>query len=329
MRRINNGIVFSNDIYRILSGKNALDYNYQERGMIIPSKDEINFLRENFKKDVNRIFEGQVEIIEEEDMEGYMYEVLKSSENLPIVSLDRVYLYDKNKIKQDVYFIDCTRIDNSKELIPRKENNAISVSKQIEIISQKLKETEQTNILLFDDVVFSGNVLKNIINQFNRNNISVQGIRACISTEEAYKYFNKNMDKGLKCGCLLGTNVIDQVCERDFYFGIAQSGITAIDKKGIIRKTPYFKPYGNPVERASIPEEYEDFFSNGCLLRSLYLWKKIEDNTGRRIYVRDLPEKIINTNEKERILDVLRKGLIYDEKESDEKNSNRDNGFSR
>lgn len=83
------------------------------------------------------------------------------------------------------------------------------------------------------------------------------------------------------------------------------------------------------MERASIPEEYEDFFSNGCLLRSLYLWKKIEDNTGRRIYVRDLPEKIINTNEKERILDVLRKGLIYDEKESDEKNSNRDNGFSR
>ena len=30
MKRINNGIVFSNDIYRILSGKNALDYNYQE-----------------------------------------------------------------------------------------------------------------------------------------------------------------------------------------------------------------------------------------------------------------------------------------------------------
>lgn len=324
MRRIDNGIVFSNDIYRILNGKNALDFNYKERGMVIPSKDEINFLRENFKKDVNRIFEGQVEIIEEKDMESYMYEVLNSTDNVPIVSLDRVYLDEDASIYKDIYFIDCTRINNSKELVPRKENNPIPVSKQIEIISKKLKEKKQTNIFLFDDVVFSGNVLKNIINQFQHNNISVKGIRACISTEEAYRYFNENMDRGLKCGCLLGTDVIDQICERDFYLGIAQSGISVVDKKGIMYKAPYFKPFGNPEERASIPKKYETFFSNSCLLRSLYLWKKIEDNTGRPIYMKDLPEKIKDTNGKERILDVLRKGLIYDEK-----NPNRDNGFSR
>ena len=324
MRRIDNGIVFSNDIYRILNGKNALDFNYKERGMVIPSKDEINFLRENFKKDVNRIFEGQVEIIEEKDMESYMYEVLNSTDNVPIVSLDRVYLDEDASIDKDIYFIDCTRINNSKELVPRKENNPIPVSKQIEIISKKLKEKKQTNIFLFDDVVFSGNVLKNIINQFQHNNISVKGIRACISTEEAYRYFNENMDRGLKCGCLLGTDVIDQICERDFYLRIAQSGISVVDKKGIMYKAPYFKPFGNPEERASIPKKYETFFSNSCLLRSLYLWKKIKDNTGRPIYMKNLPEKIKDTNGKERILDVLRKGLIYDEK-----NPNRDNGFSR
>ena len=169
-----------------------------------------------------------------------------------------------------------------------------------------------------------GLVLKNIINQFKQNDIDVKGIRACISTEESYKYFNENIDKGLKCGCLLGTDVIDQICERDFYLGIAQSGISVVDEKGIIYKAPYFKPFGNPVTRASIPKKYETIFSNGCLLRSLYLWKKIEENTGEPIYMGDLPEKIINTNEKERIIDVLRKGLIYDEK-----NPNRDNGFSR
>lgn len=91
-----------------------------------------------------------------------------------------------------------------------------------------------------------------------------------------------------------------------------------------MHKTPYFKPFGNPVERASIPEKYEIIFSNSCLLRTLYLWKKIEENTGRPIYIKDLPERIINTNGKERVLDVLWKGLIYDEKDS-----NRDNGFSR
>ena len=134
----------------------------------------------------------------------------------------------------------------------------------------------------------------------------------------------KNMDRGLKCGYLLGTDVIDQICERDFYLGIAQSGISVVDKKGIMYKAPYFEPFGNPAERVSIPKKYETFFSNSCLLRSLYLWKKIKDNTGRPIYMKNLPEKIKDTNGKERILDVLRKGLIYDEK-----NTNRDNGFSR
>lgn len=324
MRKIDSGIVFSNDIYRILNGKNALDFNYKEKGIIIPSKDEIDFLRENFKKDVHRIFEGQVVIIEEEEMQSYMYEALNTNDDIAIVSLDRIYLDEDANIEKDIYFIDCTRINNSKELVPRRENNKISVNKQIEIISKKLKEKNQTKVVLFDDVVFSGNVLKNIINQFKRNNINVQGIRACISTEEAYKYFNENIDKGLKCGCLLGADVIDQICERDFYLGIAQSGISVVGEEGIIYKAPYFKPFGNPVVRASIPEKYETVFSNGCLLRSLYLWKKIEENTGKPIYMGDLPERIINTNGKEKITDVLRKGLIYDEK-----NPNRDNGFSR
>ena len=324
MRNIENGIVFSNDIYRILNGRNALDFNYKEKGIIIPSKNEIGFLRENFKKDVNKIFKGQVVIIEEEEMENYMYEALNSTDNIAIVSLDGIYLDEDSNIGQDIYHIDCTRINNSKELVPRKENTQIPVNKQIEIISQKLKEKNQTKVVLFDDVVFSGNVLKNIINQFRQNNVNVQGIRACISTEEAYKFFNDNIDTGLKCGCLLGTDVIDQICERDFYLGIAQSGISVVDEKGIIYKAPYFKPFGNPVLRASIPKKYETIFSNGCLLRSLYLWKKIEENTGKPIYMRDLPERIINTNGKERIIDVLRKGLIYDEK-----NPNRDNGFSR
>ena len=41
---------------------------------------------------------------------------------------------------------------------------------------------------------------------------------------------------------MLGENVIDQVCERDFYFGIAQSGISIL-KNGKVLKSPYFKPY--------------------------------------------------------------------------------------
>ena len=179
-------------------------------------------------------------------------------------------------------------------------------------------------IILVDDVVFSGNVLRTIIERFKQNGINVVGIRAALSTEESYKYFNESLEKGLKCGCLMGKDVIDQICERDFYFGIVQSGISTLRSDGKILKSPYFKPFGNPIERASIPKEYEKIFSNGCLLRSMYLWKCIEEKTKRKIYIKDMPEDIINTDKNDRVIDVLRKGLIYYEKDT-----NRNNGECR
>ena len=123
---------------------------------------------------------------------------------------------------------------------------------------------------------------------------------------------------------MLGKNVIDQICERDFYFGIAQSGISVKTDSGKIFKAPYFKPYGNPVERASIPKEFEIIFSKNCLLRSMFLWKCIEERSGRKFYIKDMPEEIINTNKEDRIVNVLRKGLM-----NYEKNTNRNNGECR
>lgn len=73
MRRIENGIVFSNDIKRILSGNNALGFNYDKRGIIIPSDNTIDVLRKDFKRDVDRIFDGKSTVISEEEMLSYMY----------------------------------------------------------------------------------------------------------------------------------------------------------------------------------------------------------------------------------------------------------------
>ncbi len=64
MKNINTGIVFSNDINQILNGINAFDYKYIYK----PEKNQIKEVRNNFKKEVNKIFKGQVTIIEEEKM---------------------------------------------------------------------------------------------------------------------------------------------------------------------------------------------------------------------------------------------------------------------
>lgn len=63
MKKIEKGIVFSEDIKRILNGINAFDYKY----LYVPSDSVINELRNNFNKTVNKIFD-KVTIVSEEEM---------------------------------------------------------------------------------------------------------------------------------------------------------------------------------------------------------------------------------------------------------------------
>ena len=226
---------------------------------------------------------------------------------IPIVSLDKIYLTIDNEY---TYFLDCTRLDGSSELVSR--NNPLDpfyVDNEIKKLSKIFLDYGVKEIVLADDVVYSGKVLSTIIEKFRCNNIYVVGIRSCVSTFLSYKYFNYNLPLGLKCGCILGNNVVDQICERDFYFGIVQSGISIKDNNDIVYKSPYFKPYGNPVERASIPSDMEFKFSKGCLKRSYLLWDEINTLSNNEFLIGDLPEKIINTNETDSIARVLKKGI--------------------
>lgn len=306
MKKIKDGIVFSEDIKMILEGKNAVDFDYTENGLVIPSDDFISSLRFDFKRITNKIFEGNVTILSEEDMLEAIKYAIEDDKKMTIVSLDKIYL-DCNS--DNIMFLDCTRLDGSSSLVSRKNmNDRKSVVTGIMKIANYLKNIGINEILLADDVVFSGNVLRKIITIFNYFGINVLGIRSCISTKESYDYFNSMLPLRLKCGILMSEEVIDQICERDFYFGIAQSGISYIGKDGLVYKAPYFIPFGNPEERASIPKEWVKEFSKDCLERSINLWEETEILSNREIYLNDLPEKIIN-GENERVVRVLKKEL--------------------
>lgn len=226
---------------------------------------------------------------------------------IPIVSLDKIY----TKIdEENIFFLDCTRLEGSTFLVSR--NNIYdfdNVDNQINYLSNMFLEQGINQIVLLDDVVFSGSVLRSIIEKFKQNNIEVVGIRSCISTINAYNYFNTLLPLGLKCGYLMKKDVIDQICERDFYFGIAGSGISVKNENNEIYKAPYFKPFGNPVERASIPKNYENYFSQGCIYRSIELWKEIENNSKKEFYISDLPEKIILTIPEDKVINTLKRSL--------------------
>lgn len=75
MKKIENGIVFSNDIYRILKGYNSFCFNYNA----IPSEECIKDVRLDFKNSVESIFD-KVTIISEEDMLDGLYSIININE---------------------------------------------------------------------------------------------------------------------------------------------------------------------------------------------------------------------------------------------------------
>ena len=179
------------------------------------------------------------------------------------------------------------------------------MDQQVLRLSQSLRGKE---VILADDVIFSGSVLRKIISKLNDQGVKVVGVVSSICTNTAYEYFNNNLKYGVKTNYLMDDNVIDQICERDFYFGVAGSGIMINTDNGLC-KAPYFIPYGNPCERASIPSDYVNDFSKGCLERSIYLWNEIDKLKKENTRILDLPEKIVNTEPQEEVVKTLRKEL--------------------
>lgn len=215
---------------------------------------------------------------------------------IPIVTLDKIFAIPDNK---NIFFLDCTRINNYDSLTSRK---GVNIDNQITDISNKINGNK---IILLDDVIFSGNALREVISKFNKQGITVIKIISSICTKNAYDAFKKEVKYGVSTNYLL-ENEIDQICERDFYFGVAGSGIMVQSNNGLY-KAPYFKPFVSPNQRASIPFEYENSFSIGCLDRNIYLWRELEKIKEDKIYVCELPEKIIYTDKDEEVVKTLKR----------------------
>ena len=101
--------------------------------------------------------------------------------NIPIVTLDKVYIEPDD---ENIIFFDCTRINGTNKIISRtKESIDNQINKIINSFCGK-------KIIIADDVVFSGNVLRFIIDKLNKGGVEVIGIITSICTDSSYEYFN-------------------------------------------------------------------------------------------------------------------------------------------
>lgn len=277
--------IVSADIYLLLS-------KWAERkNLILPSTQFFSDLRKEFTSYMLKMF-PEFEFISEDEIFRYMSEVTRRI-NLPVVSLDPVYF-------QGDYSLELTRnvdLDGTDRGLKHRFGSH-PLLKQLSL----LKDIQIKEVCLVDDVIFSGVLTERVIRSLSHLGISVPVVCAGIGIQEGIDRITTS-SRSIYC---LKTydDVMDEVCERDFYLGVPYSGRSLCNSQNI--GLPYVIPYGKPDKWASIPVLYQKPFSEFCINQTIILFEEIEKTSGRIIDCSDIERKVFDQPEKGSYVDFLK-----------------------
>jgi len=223
-----------------------------------------------------------------------MKELIRQT-GLPVVSMDQVYIRTNPAIEVSRIVDDSL---NDCGIAPR--FGAPSLSEQLLRVKDRFKE-----VVLVDDVIFSGKVISKILLSLERLGVKVPVVVAGITIGEGARTL-KEKTKAELLTVRYYQEVIDEVCERDFYPGVPLSGRFLLTQD-VERGAPYLLPFGNPRKWASIPREAEQEFSQFCRKQTIKLWEAIEETSGKIVKCQDL-ERVPRglPNDSSRFVDELR-----------------------
>lgn len=267
-----------------------------EKNFNLPSKEFFTGLRLEFAQFMKQIFPNFQSISEYELSTG-LNNLVKETGLFPI-SLDRVY-YSSNP------GLDISRLVNAEG-----QDKGLGRRRDSSPLLRQFRELKKIGIkeaVLVDDVLFSGDLAQRIIRVLSNQGIEIPIICAGIAIKKGVDILSAS-GKNIKA-VKTYEEVIDEVCERDFYPGVPMSGRSLNNNENI--GIPYILPFGSPGKWASIPEEWQKTFSQFCLKQSIKLFEEIEYCSGRYIYCSDLDRKIISlpNDNKTRFISTLKQLL--------------------
>lgn len=266
-----------------------------QKGFVLPSQEFFSQLRENFCDIFRKMFSTFELVPEEELVSGLEY--LSDRTSLPIISLDRVYFAGERSLEitrlVDVSGNDCG-LGCRFGFLP--------VLRQM----RALRASGVREVCIVDDVLFSGALLEKIFAIFSRMGIRVPVVCAGVGIAEGIARLN---DFGCEVRCVRAYGeVLDEVCERDFYPGTPFSGRTLDHDRSV--GLPYILPFGNPEEWASIPSRYAKELSVFCLRQTIALFDEIERYSNRSVLCKDLSRGVFGLpTGSARYVEVLRELL--------------------
>ncbi len=249
----------------------------REKGFILPPQQFFDELRRDFSEFMRRMFTGFEFVGEAEITEGLNRIIF--SLGLATVSLDEAYFPAQLTIKV-ARLVD----EQGKDRGIGRRAGSDPVLKQI----RQLRESNTREVVLVDDVVYSGVSISRVIDLLNRAGIRVPVVCIGIAIAEGR---NKLADMGCETRYVrLYNGVIDELCERDFYPGVPLSGRLLNTGENI--GVPYIFPFGRPGEWASIPSKFQLSFSRFCLSQTIALFEEIEKCSSRVVRCGDLSRQV-------------------------------------
>jgi hypothetical protein len=263
-----------------------------ERGFNLPNKNFFEQLRNRFKGVFGQVF-SNFELVSESELTVGMNEIVRNTGLYPI-SLDRVYFRSNSAL-------DITRMvdtDGQDRGLGRRIDSP-TILEQF----RKLQSTGIKEVVVVDDVVFSGDLIRRVGDGLIRMGIEAPIICVGIGITEGVNKLN-SYGKDVRC-VKQYPKVIDEICERDFYPGVPLCGRTLTGEKNL--GVPYILPFGKPGRWASIPPEAEMPISRFCLEQTTELFQEIEEASKRYVRCCDLDRGVIGLPQDEtRFLDALR-----------------------
>lgn len=264
----------------------------EQRGFKLPKPEFFEELRGEFKTYMGQVFAGFELVPETELLEG-IQERVKECGLLP-VSLDRVYYRSEPSL-------DITRLveEAGQDRGLGKRVGTVSLLKQF----RALKESGVSEVVLVDDVIFTGDLIRRTGTLLERMGISVPMVCAGIGIAEGIEQLN---GFGQEVSCVREyKEVVDEICERDFYPGVPMCGRSLQGDENV--GVPYILPFGNPGKWASIPKEWQEPLSRFCIGQTIKLFEAIEASSGRVVECRDLERKVsLLPRDETRFVDALK-----------------------
>lgn len=275
--------------------KTLLEPWAKRKGFTLPNPEFFSGLRADFSARMKLMFPG-FEMVSEEELSTGLRDLVKSN-GVYSVSLDRVYYRSQPSL------------DIARKVDYEGENKGLGKRADSPLLLaqfRELKNKDLTKVALVDDVIFTGDLLERVCGVLEKMGIEVPLIYAGIGIDEGV---NKLSGNGRMVQCVKQyPEVIDEICERDFYPGVPLSG-RLVNVDGNIG-APYILPFGNPVDWASIPQESQVSFSRFCLGQTVKLFEAIENTSSRIVTCADTERGVVGIpRDNTRFIEALKSSM--------------------